>query len=221
VSKMLSEMQTLILWALLGKGGASLQKDIKPAINKSDREALARAGLIAVGKLTRQGYPIEVTERGWAWAAEHLGADLPKRSPAGSAVLQAWLTRLKVFMDARDVILADILGPQTSGRAQPPHQDAMVPRPGLSSGYPALRERVRTIYREVAGGFNRRALLRDIRARLQDVDRAMLDEVLKRMQREGDAALMQFDNKLEITDADRAAALQIGHEQRHILWIEQ
>jgi hypothetical protein len=210
-------MQTLILWALLGKGGASLQKDIKPEIKKPDRDALVRAGLIAVGKRARQGFPIEATERGWAWAAGHLGADLPKRSTAGTAVLQAWLTRLAAFMNARDYSLADILGPQRSTPAQP-HEDTVGP---TISDHASLRERIRTAYRDAAGGFNRRALLRDIRTRLRDVDRATLDEALKRMQRNGDAALMQFDNKLEITDADRAAALQIGQEPRHILWIER
>jgi hypothetical protein len=136
-------------------------------------------------------------------------------------VLQAWLTRLKAFMDAREFVLADILGPQSSTRGQPSHQDAVAPTPASLPDYPALRERIRTTYREVTGGFNRRALLSDVRARLQDVERATLDEALKRMQREGDAALMQLDNKPEITDADRAAALHIGQEPRHILWIEQ
>jgi hypothetical protein len=41
------------------------------------------------------------------------------------------------------------------------------------------------------------------------------------MQREEEASLMQLDNRVDITDADRGAALQIGSEPRHILWISK
>jgi hypothetical protein len=32
---------------------------------------------------------------------------------------------------------------------------------------------------------------------------------------------MRLDNTVEITEADRAAALHIGREPRHILWISR
>jgi hypothetical protein len=56
---------------------------------------------------------------------------------------------------------------------------------------------------------------------LPALDREALDNVLKRMQREEDASLMRLDNQVEITDADHAAALHIGKEPRHILWISR
>jgi hypothetical protein len=88
--------------------------------------------------------------------------------------------------------------------------------------YPALREQIRRAYLDITGGsFNKRALLSDIRRRLPALDREALDNVLKRMQREEDASLMRLDNQVEITDADHAAALHIGKEPRHILWISR
>ena len=39
-----SEMQTLILWALLAKGGAGFQKDVRPEVKKPEREALVEGG---------------------------------------------------------------------------------------------------------------------------------------------------------------------------------
>ncbi len=205
----LTEMQTLILWALLAKaGGASFQKDIRPEVKKPDREALLRAGLIASEKRDRSGRWLEMTDKGWAWAADHLDADLPKRSTAGSAILQAWLKRLKAFMEARGLALADILGPQQPAERQP-------------IDYPAVRQRIRKAYLELTGGrLNTRAHLSDIREKLKDIDRATLDEALKRMQREQEASLYQLDNRIEITEADRAAAIYVGREPRHILWIE-
>jgi hypothetical protein len=205
----LTEMQTLILWSLLTKpGGASFRKDLKPEVKKLDWEALVQAGLITKAD-RRQGYWLEVTDKGWAWAADHLDANLPKRSIAGSTVLQAWLTRLKAFLDARGVALADILRPQHS------------PKPEAFD-YHALRERIRKAYLEVTGNrLNTRALLSDLRGKLKDIDRAALDEALIQMQREQEASLYRLDNQAEITKADRAAAIYIGQEPRHILWIEQ
>jgi hypothetical protein len=104
-------MQTLILWALLAKGGEGFQKDIKPEAKKEDRTALEREGNIRSEKRGRSIW-LEATDTGWRWAAENLGADLPKRSTAGTLVLQDWLTRLKIFMVARNVTLAEILCPQ-------------------------------------------------------------------------------------------------------------
>jgi hypothetical protein len=206
----LTEMQTLILWALLAKtGGASFQKSIKPEVKKPDREALVKAGLITSEKRGRPGIWLEITDKGWAWAADHLDADLPKRSIAGSAVLQAWLTRLKAFMDAHGFALADILGPQQSPKPQ-------------AFDYHAVHQRIREAYLELTGNrLNTRALLSDLREKLKDIDRTMLDEALKRMQQEQEASLYQLDNQVEITEADRAAAIYVGQEPRHILWIER
>jgi hypothetical protein len=45
--------------------------------------------------------------------------------------------------------------------------------------------------------------------------------VLKRMQLEQQASLYPLDNRTEITDVDRNAAIYFGGEPRHILWIER
>ncbi|MGH6840568.1 MAG: hypothetical protein ACREDV_00500, partial [Methylocella sp.] len=96
------EKQTLILWALLVRDSAAgFQNELKPEPEKADREALEKAGLIKCEKRGRyRRVWIEVTEKGWAWAADHLDDDLPAGSPAGGSILQAWLTRLKAYMHA-------------------------------------------------------------------------------------------------------------------------
>jgi hypothetical protein len=209
----LTEMQTLILWALLTKrGGGSFQKDIRPEVKRLDREALVRAGLITSEKRGRPGFWLETTDKGWAWAADHLDADLPKRSTAGSVVLQAWLTRIKAFLEARGLALADVFGPQPAAERGAP----------ATLGDAGVRERIRKAYLELTGGrLNSRALLRDVREKLKDIDRGTVDAALRQMQREQEASLYQLDNQVEITDADRTAAIYFGSEPRHILWIER
>src|SRR5262245_58102353 len=132
-------MQTLILWALLARGGGGFQKDIRPEVKKPDREALIRAGLIVSEKRGRPGLWLEITDKGWAWAADHLDAELPKRSTAGGVILQAWLKRLKAFIETRGLVLADIFGLQ-----QPPQHQPV--------DYPVLHQRIRKAYLELTGG---------------------------------------------------------------------
>jgi hypothetical protein len=209
----LTKMQTLILWALLAKtGSASALKEIKPDVKKADREALVSAGLVVSEKRGRDIW-LTMTDEGRAWAANHLDADLPTHCPAASVVLQGWLTQLKTFMEARNVALLDVLNAQPGADAQPQ------PR---SLGYPDVRQNIRKAYLQLTRGrFNTRAHLSDIRQKLKNIAREALDEALMRMQREQEASLYQLDNRIEITEADRAAAIYIGREPRHLLWIER
>ena len=83
-----------------------------------------------------------------------------------------------------------------------------------------LRERIRQAYYRAAGGqFSARALLRDVRSLLSDIDRDMLDRELLQMERERQALLYPL-GYIEITPEDETAAIHIGFP-RHILWIEQ
>jgi len=214
-----AEKQTLVLWALLANGGEAFGNDIKPEADKAEREALLKAGLINVEKRKR-AYWLAVTDRGWRWAEDHLGNTLPDRSYAGTVVLAGWLRHLQAFMRATNTPLAEILVPRKGdeGRSMKENPPAATVAPGGDS----LPDRIRAAYLAITGGtFNKRALLADIRARLMDVDRSALDEALVGMQRQGDATLMQLDNRPDITQADREAAIQIGEEPRHILWISR
>jgi hypothetical protein len=203
--------QTLMMWALLAKGGESYAKDLKPEVKRPDRTSLVSVGLIASAKGARGAFRLEVTDKGWAWAADHLSAELPTGSKAGAVILQEWLTRLARYMRAKDVSLAEILATAESDAR---HDDKTSPDP-------TLRDRIRKAHLDITGGqLNRRALLSDIRAKLKDVDRAALDSALKQMHRDKVGMLMSLDNPREITDAVREAKLTFSGEPMHILWIK-
>lgn len=216
--KKLTEMQTLILWALLAKGGEGFQKDIKPKATKADRKALEKEGNIRSEKRGRSIW-LEATDTGWRWAAENLGADLPKRSTAGTLVLQDWLTLLKVFMVARNVTLADILGPQPKIKPGAP-RDGTAANRSEQSDYAVLRGRVRRAYLELTGGnLNKSVLLSDLRENLKDIDRPTLDAVLKRMHLEGGTSLKGLENPRDITSEIRDAEISFSGDPMHVLWI--
>jgi predicted RNA methylase len=97
------------------------------------------------------------------------------------------------------------------------------PRADAATDGPELSDRIIDAYLAVTGGqWNARARLADLRAQLPDVPRQLLDEALKDMELSDAAAtLMPLDNRPDITDADRAAALHIGREPRHLFWIQR
>ncbi len=213
-----AEKQTLVLWALLANGGEGFGNEIKPQVDKPERQALLNAGLISVEKRKR-AYWLSVTDRGWRWAEDHLGDTLPDRSYAGTFILAGWLKHLQAFMRATNTPLAEILVPKETDNGETAKENVAGITP---TDYASLRERIRAAYLALTGGsFNKRALLADLRKHLPDVGRDALDNAVVQMQRQGDATLMQLDNRPDITQADREAAIQIGQEPRHILWISQ
>lgn len=210
-----SEKLALIMWALLTRENAgAFQKELKPEPSKPEREALAKEGLVR-WESRSGGIWIEVTDQGWEWAGKNLAAPLPIHSKAGNVVLHDLLVRLQRYLQVSNLVLVDILDPQP---AQPPTR----PQPKPKNGPANIRQRIRKAYLDVTKGrLNTRALLRDVRVRLADVDRATLDEALKQMQQDKAAILYQLDNRAELTDADREAAIHFAGEPRHILWIER
>jgi hypothetical protein len=244
--------ELLLLWAILGEGGgkdisrAALEgKGMLPNDDKKARDGLEKRGLItAESRTTRdeQGRPVRgiwmtVTKAGLAWAEENLAA-VPARSQAAAPILQRWLGRLSVLLQARNMKIMEFLEPRRSGAstaygslADTPagalHEDSpavtlRTDSSPLNGDYNALRARIRKAYLELTGGrLNTRALLRELRQKLKDVERRALDEALKKMQSEEEATLYRLDNQVEVTEADRAAAIHFGGEPRHILWIER
>jgi hypothetical protein len=147
---------------------------------------------------------------------------LPDRSYAGTFILAGWLERLQAFMRASNTPLAEILVPKQDTDSRGQAKENAAGTATAPTDYGSLRERIRAAYLALTGGsFNKRALLADIRRRLPDVDRDALDDALVRMQRQDDATLMQLDNRPDITQVDREAAIQIGQEPRHIVWISR
>jgi hypothetical protein len=85
-----------------------------------------------------------------------------------------------------------------------------------------LRSRILDAAHDAAGGqWNARARISDIAAQMPDVPLAALHAEMKQMQRDEVASLMRLDNHPDVTAADKASALAIGNEPRHLLWISK
>ena len=221
--------EVLLLWAILGEGGgegvsrAALEaKGMLPSDDKAARDSLVQRGLITVetrSSRNEKGRPVRgfwmtATAAGRSWTEENLAA-MPAKSQAAAPVLQAWLKRLSIFLQARNATIAEFLGVDHD---EPNH---LHPSPA-GDDYQAIRARVRDAYLEVTGGrLNTRALLSDLREKLKDIDRAVQDEALSRLHLEDGTTLSGLNNPQEITPEIRDAGLNFKGEQMYVLWISK
>ncbi len=171
-----------------------------------------RAGLVETDKNRKRAITIEVTDKGWAWAAENLDAELPSRSTAAGPIMQAFLSHLKIFLKSRNIALAEIFMIEEAE--------------GLAETCPSLGDKeIKKLIRETYfslthGKSKQRVRLHQLRDSLPDIDRNLLDDTLLEMEREEDLVLYTLDNVREITAYDRAAALNTGFgEPRYIIYL--
>lgn len=203
--------QTLLLWCLLGRGGQALQKDIAPKVHKSDRDALVAGGYLKCTRGKNRAITISVEDKGWRWAGEHLSDPLPKNYK----VLWDWLSVLQRKLAHSGQSLAEFVSPT------PPVTEAA---PNLSAH--ELRARIEKAYLAVTGGRKAEtAPLARVRAELTDLDRAAVDEGLRRIlqgDQAGDkkARLSQLADPKALTQEDLDAAYSPAGEPFHLLWIK-
>jgi hypothetical protein len=198
----------MLLFGLLARHGESLQAQLAPAVKKADREALARAKLIGVGKRGR-GFHLNLTDTGWAWVATHLSAELPPQQRA----LSDLLGRLAEHLSRTNTTLADFIGdiPEET----PPPKPSKPPSPAT------LRKRIEAAYLKITDGRRDEAVrLSLLRAELSDLDRPTVDAALARILK-GDksASLMRQDDPRQLNQADRDAAFSPAGDPFHVIWI--
>jgi hypothetical protein len=204
--------QALVMWRLMVMGEQPKQSEVRPDLPPMEREALVRAGLIRLEKRGRAKHLVLEDESAWAWATEHLDTPIAN-SQAAAPVLHQLLKQLKGYLARREQTLADLF-------TRPPEPA----EEGTTNGNASitLEERIRTAYLAESGGnFNRRVRLCHLRARLESMPRLEVDAALITMQNQGRLVLYMLDNPAERHAEDEAAALTIGGEKQHILYMER
>lgn len=217
--------QALILWCLLGRHGSALQSALVPRIDKADREALIAGRYLEAEKQGRS-LRLTVTDKGWAWAGEHMREPLPP----SFRVLQDWLERMQADLAATGRTLAELVGsaPEEPAPAEPRSRARRASSKGSNSKGSKtptpkqLRARIESAYLALTGGERAKAVrLSALRASLADLDRATVDAGLAAILRgDGTARLSQFSDPKSLDPAERAAAFSPAGEPFHIIWIQ-
>jgi hypothetical protein len=220
--------QTLIMWCLLGKHGEAFQSEIVPRIAKKDRETLVSNGFITDEKRGR-ALILKVEDKGWHWAGEHLGDELPPNF----LVLRNWLAKVHQHLERNGQTLAEFIESPPEHAADPStvKLDAGRPRKAATATrkktpkpltVSKLRARIEEAYLAVTNGRKAEsALLSKLRAQLADLDRATVDAGLLRiLQGDKKARLGQISDPKALTPEERDAAFSPGGEPFHLLWIQ-
>ena len=150
-----------------------------------------------------------LTDRGWAWCEQEIGAKTPPPPRPLSTLCSALYVVLggfDEFLRRRNLRLADVFdsaseAPAGSGRG----------------GY--LETLIRVPYRELVKEPRGWVGLVDLRPKL-GAPAAEVDAVLKELSRTGKVHLVPEDNRKALTAADHEAAIRIGGEDNHFVSFE-
>lgn len=205
----------LLMWNLLFTGEEPMLSKAKPGVDKKKLKPLLDAGLITLEKRGRPSH-IVLTDRAWQWAEEHLDAEFSARANAAPA-LQGLLPKLKHFLKQSGTPLAEILGAVEPPNAPP----AEAPPAPAGTPSPAIDAAIREAYLALSGGqWETRVRLAHLRERLAAYARQDQDTALLQMQAAGRLVLYRLDDPQDTFDADRAAALYLGSDARHLVYMK-
>jgi hypothetical protein len=180
-----------------------------PKLEVSNRERLNRLGLIQTTK-PGNSYVHELTDAGWRLCRDMFSAQAPPLSKSQGKALYTLLRSLGRYLEREDLVPADVFAPAGEEPAPAPTDIADVDVEFL----------VRRAYEGLAGGSGGWVGLSRLRAEMEHVPRPQLDATLKRMYRMPGVSLIPEENQKVLTPDDRAAAVEIGDQDKHLIAIE-
>jgi hypothetical protein len=208
----LTPSESAILIVLMAEdreiSNSELTKKYGLDVRKGSREKLIGLRYIASRqekRLKPTGYYHVLDDKGWLRVQDDLNFDSPKARALGAA-----LTILQTSL--RDRVLPRVgfrSFAELFGRAD------IAPQPAASG----LELRLRNAYSALATEPGAWVALSRLRPFFGDISREELDEALRRLSRQANAYIVPENNQKALTDADRAAALHIGGQDKHLLSI--
>jgi hypothetical protein len=184
-------------------------------LDKPGRDKLAKAGLIEV-RQERKGGPVsmELTTAGRdrAHAEAESDAELPSGTKSGEAALHAVLTALRPLLDRSAMTLPDLIARLGGSRLRRVTDAA-------DSTDVDMETRIRKAYGEIAPRAGALVMLTQLREALGHPDRAQVDATLIQLSRAPDVRIVPESNQKALTEEQRAAAVSIGNQDRHLILI--
>lgn len=169
-----------------------------PRLEKAGRDKLNSLGLIESDR-TGGRFVHELTDRGWRVCRDILSAAPPAGATGPAKTLATILHGFERYLHRADLSLADVFWPDTpSGPA----------------------DRIRDAYTALTARPGAWVALAKLRAHLDDLPRTDIDDALGELYRTGAISLIPEENQKVLTPADRAAALEVGNQAKHLISIE-
>jgi hypothetical protein len=208
-------VEACALLLLLQEAQEISNADLKNArgleLKKENRERLAALGLIEVREEKRRIY-LNLSEKAWTRRLfDAIGTEPPARSGYQGAAIYGQVAALRQFLDTSGLALSDYFVPQEQK-----------PVPAVATPDLSVEDVMELICKAYAGLARRpgdAVKLVRIRAELSHVERGRIDEALIGLDGRKDVRLFAEANQKTLSDADRAAAVNVGNQDLHLLAI--
>lgn len=214
----LSARERAALFALLAAArklsNSELEARIGIRLEGMERRKLNDLKLVESEKPGRE-FVHELSDGGWRWCADEFATGLSGRGTILERSLYQVLGKFEQCMIAEKLSLADVmtLDTVTVPRGRHKRRDAV-------EGSSDLTVRVTTAYQRLASYPGAFVKLCDLREYLADIPRPTLDAALGTMFAVRHVNLVPQSNQQALTATERAAALRIGGEHKHLISIE-
>jgi hypothetical protein len=174
-------------------------------LERAPRERLNELKLVQSRK-QGQAFVHELTDLGWARCRAELAGPLPERIDANGKFIHALLGQLDRALSRSGLQLADLASPTPAAVTEVVDVDAQI----------------RQAYGELKPGPGAWVRLARLRKHLEGVVQAdELDAALIRLNNEPDISIFPDSDQRRLTAEDRAAAVRIGGEERHLLKVAE
>lgn len=211
----LTPKQTLALWHLLITGDEPAISKVKPDLTPQERKPLLDSGLIELVRRGRTNHMV-LTDKAWAWASTQPITALP--TAKDPTLLLSLITKVQHYIQTQDISLAEFLAPQPAATENPEPAEAQGLLPTLTG---TLTDQIQAAYQSITQGkWNVRVRLADLRKSLPHSPKEAIDAALRQMQLNGQSVLIAMDNPKVIQAEDEQAAVNIGDELRHLVYLK-
>ncbi|WP_127502360.1 hypothetical protein [Actinoplanes solisilvae] len=202
--KELTSVQRYVLLTLMINAEPLPNTAVSNSLKKPKRDELVNWGYLEAG-----GRPmiLELTQKGHDRAVTELDGDQPPGSGTVGLALYAALGFVRNLIERTGTKPEDLFRFRLAGAPV---------AAALDSG---LEERVRKAYSSLTARPGDYLMLEDLRAALPDVNRAELDDALIELNRARDVNLVPESNQKVLTGGQRAAAVSIGNQAKHLIAI--
>ncbi|MDG4803773.1 hypothetical protein [Micromonospora sp. WMMD980] len=178
------------------------------SLKADHRRRLESLGLIEV---TQKPITLALTDKGWDRATEELGAEPPKGAGTAGGALYVALDFLRRLIDHSGVPADDLFRMQIT-------RDEVRPAPAPSPTGDAATL-IRRAYHEMAAKPGDYVMLADLRDALTELPRADFDAGLRTLNQERAVNLVPESNQKVLKPQERAAAVTIGNQDKHLIAI--
>jgi len=208
----ISPLLVLLMWNLLFTGDEPMVSKAKPGVDKKKLAPLLDAGLVVLEKRGRASH-IVLTDRAWQWAEDNLDAQF-SASLNVTIALRGLLPKLKHYLKQTGTPLAELLGAVDAAEEARPESPAPEPI--------SIDDAIRDAYLALSGGqWETRVRLAPLREKLAVFPKEAQDQAFLRMQADGRLVLYRLDDPQDTFEEDRAAALYIGNDPRHLVYMKE